>query len=104
MTSTYTRPDYRVDLPEGRHGNVEVRRLTIGKPSPLDMLRYGSRVCQEGEYTALYRNGGLWMSDTTAEQDDHRPAIREIADRGGRVLVGRARARYDREGRLACPR
>lgn len=80
--------DLRVDLPEGRLGDVEIRRFTV-EPNSLGNLMYAleGRGCEPGEYTRLDRKGALWMSDTTAERRDHAGVAHEIRRRGGRVLI-----------------
>lgn len=78
--------DWKVELPEGKLGSVEIRKFEVPKGDIRNAL-LGSRRTTPGVYTGLYRNGTLWMSDTDAEQHDHSPAKWEIDRRGGRVLV-----------------
>lgn len=71
----------RVTVPEGRSGNVTIRKMVSEAPSLRDMIRNDGRNIPEGyDFTALYRNGEIWMSDTPAEQRDHYPAIRAALD------------------------
>lgn len=79
---------YRVQVPEGASGNVSVERFEVRADSFENMrLALTGRACAPGIYTALYRNGELWMSDTSAEWNDHRSAVFQIMRRGGRVLI-----------------
>lgn len=71
----------RVTVPEGRSGTVEIRKMVSEKPSLRDQIRDDGRNIPEGyDFTALYRNGQIWMSDTPAEQRDHYPAIKAALD------------------------
>jgi hypothetical protein len=84
--------DWKVDLPEGKHGTVEVRRFEVTQQAAdFERLRAiiggHGRGAPAGWYTGLYRSNGLWMSDTRDEWFDHAEAAREMATRGGRVLV-----------------
>lgn len=80
--------DWKVSIPEGTKGGVEVRRFEIPKFSVENVrMAMQGRPATPGRYTGLYRNGALWMSDTDAEQSDLWLADREIRRRGGRVLV-----------------
>ena len=67
----------RVSLPPGEMGGVELRRITVA-PSSLENLRQAinGRSTRPGEYTGLYIDGLLWMSDTDAEWHDHWPIVR----------------------------
>ncbi len=63
------------DLPSGRSGNVEIGRIEVSEEDAklrrLRMIingRWG--VHRSGTYTALYRDGALWMSDTWDERID----------------------------------
>lgn len=83
---------YKVDLPAGKHGEVEIRPIVIdeslAKFSNMRAVFQGGRGRVEvGTYTGLYRNGGLWMSDTPDEINDHLPMIWRAGRVGGRVLV-----------------
>jgi hypothetical protein len=65
-----------VTVPEGVSGDVAIRRLTADPPSLRDLIREPGRAIPEGyQFTALYRTGELWMSDTPAERQDHYPAL-----------------------------
>ena len=80
--------DWKVDLPEGMKGDVEVRKFVVPEASFENLrLALSGRGCAPGEYTAIYRNGYLWMSDTSAEARDHFGVWSEIRRRGGRVLI-----------------
>lgn len=82
------RYDHRVDIPEGTSGAVTVARFTVARDDLANIrASFTGRGCEPGDYTALYRNGHLWMSDTTAEWRDHLEAYFQIRRRGGRVLV-----------------
>lgn len=97
MTATLTsrpRPawdDWKVQIPEGTHGAVEVRHFEVPEHSieNVRLMLQGGRQTRPGNYTALHRNGRLWMSDTDAEVSDHWPADRALyaAPDGARVLV-----------------
>lgn len=82
----------KVDIPEGVSGNVRVKRFEVSEQAAaMERLRAmiggHGRGVPAGWYTGLYRNGGLWMSDTPDEMADHFYVRREIAKRGGRVLI-----------------
>lgn len=72
-------------------GDVEIRQFEV---SPADSSRavltammHGRGYVWPGTYTALYRNGGLWMSNTPDEQRDHNAPVRHA--RGAQTaLVG----------------
>lgn len=80
--------DWKVDVPEGTKGNVSVARFEIPEHS-IENIRAAmvGRSARPGWYTGLFRNGQLWMSDTSAEQMDHWEVASQIKYRGGRVLV-----------------
>lgn len=80
---------WKVEVPEGRAGAVEVRKFEVSEMTAMmSILRDGYRSCPAGEYTGLYRNGGLWMSDTPAEARDHYAPVWEAKKRpNARVLV-----------------
>jgi hypothetical protein len=82
----------KVDIPEGVSGTVSVRRFEVTEEAAkLERLRSiiggRGRGVPAGWYTGLFRNGGLWMSDTPDEMMDHWSVCREIERRGGRVLI-----------------
>lgn len=80
-----------VTVPEGTSGNVTIERFTVGDPmSDLEafMAAQQGRGIRPGEYTRLLRNGDVWMSDTTAERNDHYSAALAIQQHGGRLLIG----------------
>lgn len=86
---TATVQDHRVAVPVGKRGAVEVRHFEVEENSfeNLRLMLHGGRQCRPGTYTKLLRNGELWMSDTTAEWDDHRVAYLAMRQYGGRVLI-----------------
>lgn len=93
MTTTTTREywatRYRVDLPDGERGDVRVGHFTIEPDNihnALAAIKHG-RGTTPGTYTAIYRRGDLWMSDTDAEVRDHLGMIRRIEWQGGRFLI-----------------
>lgn len=93
MTTTETiRPEpsmLRCQLPEMNVDGLRVERFTV-EPDALENLRLmmAGRYCKPGEYTKLVVDGTLWMSDTTAEQWDHWPALVAASNHpGGRGLV-----------------
>lgn len=82
------RPEWQVDLPEGKRGDIEIRKFTVERDSIEAMrLRWQGRGIAPGQYTALYRKGKLWMSDTDAEVRDHYEPDSQIRSRGGRTLI-----------------
>lgn len=78
----------KVDLPEGKSGDVEIRHFDI-EQGAIEQLReqMRGRGCPPGRYTGLYRRGYLWMSDTQAEIRDCLSVFSELRQRGGRVLM-----------------
>jgi hypothetical protein len=89
MTNTEFRPTRRdfldamaVTVPDGKSGEVEVRRFTVSdSDAQFTMFRSmsqpgGRGFVRSGEYTALYRHGSLWMSDTPDERRDHLEFVR----------------------------
>lgn len=76
----------RVDVPEGALDGVEVRRITVEKGGLANILA-GARATLPGEYTALYVDGALWMSDTDAEYRDHGEAIYRIRRPEARTVL-----------------
>lgn len=82
----------KVDIPDGVSGNVRVQRFEVTEEAARwemmrSMVKGTGRGVPAGWYTGLYRNGGLWMSDTPDEMRDHWQVCREIERRGGRVLI-----------------
>lgn len=78
-----------VTVPEGTHGDVKIRRFTVGRTdSRISFLTGRGRGVHEGTYTGLYIKGALWMSDTRDEKFDHLTALHEAVRRQARrVLV-----------------
>lgn len=71
-----TRRQWQVDVPEGKSGHVEIKRFEIERDSLENAIAgFHGRSTRPGVYTGLYRNGGLWMSDTDAERSDHYEAM-----------------------------
>lgn len=65
-----------VTVPEGVSGDVSLRRFTVSDADASftrmrSMLQGGRGAVAAGEYSGLYRRGGLWMSDTPDERRDH---------------------------------
>lgn len=101
MTSTWEikrsayermREAMKVDLPAGESGDVRLGTFTVEPRhrlgEVLSMMKSGRGV-PEGTYTALYRKGSLWMSDTPDERNDHLPFVQDVYGRGdSRILVG----------------
>lgn len=75
-----------VDLPEAEKDGLSIERFTVGERS-LTAWRLGHRAPRPGVYTKLCINGRLWMSDTTAEKQDHYPALLEMARRKARRVI-----------------
>lgn len=95
----------RVDWPEGEHGTASLRRFTVTDEHALfervAAFSSGGRGVPAGEYTGLYINGHLWMSDTPDEMRDHlsflwaaeaRKARRVLVNGLGLGMVARALA------------
>jgi len=83
--------DYLVDVPEGRSGPWRVERFTVEKDD-LGRIHYAlqGRDVTPGTYTRLMKDGrphDPMMSDTPSEVRDLFPAVFEIRERGGRVLL-----------------
>lgn len=81
-----------VDWPEGEHGAASLRRFTVSRSDAewerLRAITGRGRGAPEGDYTGLYRNGRLWMSDTPDEKRDHLPFLWAVQRReAARVLV-----------------
>ena len=87
-------------LPGGLSGDVEVKAMEVSEEDSsstrLRAMLKGRGYVPAGTYTALYRRGGLWMSNTPDEIRDHWELLRNVStvereDRGRgarRVLVG----------------
>jgi hypothetical protein len=84
--------EYKVDVPEGRSGDWEVRKFFVGKAdSELDALQSmfsngggRGRFVPPGRYTGLYRGRTVIMSDTPDEIRDHYRFIRNAT---GHALI-----------------
>lgn len=92
----------QVTVPEGEVDNLRVQKFEVKGNELWNLraaLRYG-RGCEPGTYTKLVdynedgedgedgRKGLLWMSDTTAERDDHAMAVARIqTGKAERVLI-----------------
>ncbi|MEJ2295513.1 MAG: hypothetical protein P8Y23_12195, partial [Candidatus Lokiarchaeota archaeon] len=70
--------DMRSSVPEGVSGNWDVKKFSVSKEdAEFDMMRsiYSSsgsgRYVPAGQYTGLYVNGQVMMSDTPDELSDH---------------------------------
>lgn len=72
-------------LPSGKSGGVEVREIVLSDHDAsmgrLMGMMHGRSGIRAGTYTGLYRNGGLWMSNTPDEIRDHREFLYQAADR-----------------------
>jgi hypothetical protein len=97
MTDAATMPTYRdlmnamaVDLPETDHDGLTIRRFTV-EPNSIEnallAFREPGRQARPGTYTRLDKHGRLWMSDTTAEREDHMPALRQAVRVGARRIL-----------------
>lgn len=64
---------YKVNIPEGQLNSVKVKKFTLTKERCAFQFVY--RAPLPGNFTALYIDGELWMSDTIAEIRDHLPVI-----------------------------
>lgn len=74
---------YKVNIPSGKAGDWEIKKFTVSpEQAKMEILRatfgsghgYGARI-ETGEYTGLYRNGQVIMSDTPDEIMCHMRAI-----------------------------
>jgi hypothetical protein len=67
----------QVNVPEGKKGPWTVSKFTVEKNGLTNLrLWRDGRGCLPGTYTRLsHERRGIIMSDTTAEQNDHRPFI-----------------------------
>ena len=77
----------KVELPEGKLNNVEIRKLVkeANFMDSIELFKTG-RYVPPGEYTSLYINDNLWMSDTPDEASDHYEAYRKA--RGECLVAG----------------
>lgn len=78
-----------VTVPEGEADRMRVERFTFD-PHTVQGIRYAmaGRSLPAGTYTRLMEGGGIWMSDTPAEKDDHFEAVQRIqAGQARRVLI-----------------
>ena len=70
---------YSVSVPEGKSGAWEVKRFTVSKEdASLEMIRgmmHDGRYTPAGNYTGLFHNHSIVMSDTPAEIRDHHAPI-----------------------------
>lgn len=78
-----------VDLPEGTSGDIEIKHHTTTGTTREELIAdlIGRPVPIGTNYTSLYQNGVVWMSDTFPERYDHIEAATEMHHRGGRVLI-----------------
>jgi len=80
--------EYKVNIPEGKSGDWEVKRFTVTEEqAKFDMMRgmfHGGRYTPAGTYTSIQRNGKIIMSDTPNEIRDHYQIIRMAR---GKVLI-----------------
>jgi len=68
----------KVSVPEGTKGDWSIDHFTITQDGAMWFnIRAGARRVIPGNYTRLnHRSRGVIMSDTPAEQSDHRAAVR----------------------------
>ena len=81
-----------VDVPPGVSGDVEIRQFVVSRAAEqAQMLRVAltgdQRMCPAGTYTALYRYGQLWMSDTPDERTDSLICLCHAAHIGARTAL-----------------
>lgn len=81
-----------VDLPLGRSGDVEVRQFEVSPEAEAfqrlrTLVTGDQRVCPAGTYTALYRSGVLWMSDTPDERMDSLICLCRVRSMGARTAL-----------------
>jgi hypothetical protein len=77
-----------VDVPEGELDGIRVERFEVKRDDLANFrLARDGRSCRPGTYTKLIRDGHLWMSDTTAEQQDHMPAYRQMKIQVARRVI-----------------
>jgi hypothetical protein len=84
----------RVDMPEGEIDGMRIKRFHV--PSAEENLiaamasdiHFGDRAPEPGDYTKIEEGETLWMSDTTAELEDHlEPMLHMLEDGVERVLI-----------------
>ena len=79
LNTDWGHPDWRVNVPEGQWGAVQIERVEI----PLEAVSTSimrcalnpqrqSRLLAPGTFTELRVDGNLWMSDTPQEMEDHK--------------------------------
>ena len=84
---------WKVELPVGECGAVSIRRMVKAPPDELERVRAifrdQGRLVPAGEYTALHRDGLLWMSDTPDEIRDQRGVLNAMSQPDTQsVLIG----------------
>lgn len=76
-----------VSVPEGSLGRAKVERFSVDRDdATMSILFYGARYVLPGEYTRLYLDGEVIMSDTRAEKMDHLMPVR--AAKGSCLVMG----------------
>lgn len=80
-------PMLKVRIPEGKAGAWSVKRFKVSlKQAHRWNVGCKGRRIIPGEYTGLYHNGEIIMSDTPSEMDDHKAAL--VAARGHVLING----------------
>lgn len=81
----------QVDVPDGKKGAWEVSTFEVSEEDArvfnLREAFQTGRFIRPGTYKRLSRNGGLVMSNTPAEIDDHFRFIYRARNRGGDILI-----------------
>lgn len=82
----------QVDWPESTHGAAELRQITITESdakiaAERSLFDGGRGRISPGQYTGLYINGALWMSDTPDEQRDHFLFLRMVIQYSARRVL-----------------
>lgn len=77
----------KVTVPPGKSGNWEIKKVKV-EPNSVEALRAAlkGRRYIPGEYTMLFRDSTLVMSDTPDEMEDHYPAVQNA--KGHCLIVG----------------
>jgi hypothetical protein len=80
------------DIPEGTSGDWKIERFTVTKEDADRTKNYaamhmGHGYVPPGTYTKLTRNGGIIMSDTPDEIEDHRSPMFQAGSLAGHVLI-----------------